>query len=320
MKLVTFEQTAGTSRLGALGPDGGIIDVAARTSDPAFVSMLALIEAGPQALAALRQVVAGAQESLDPQSVRWLAPLPLPVQMRDFLAFEEHARMAAWGGQRLRAHWGDVPAPNAPAPVPKIWYEQPLYYKCNRFAVSGPDTTIAWPEASRIIDYELEIACILGKSGRDISAAQAPSHIFGYTIFNDLTARDLQFREMQGPLGPAKGKDFDGANVLGPVIVTADELDPAAGLAMNAFIDGELWSAGSTATMHWSFADIIAHVSRGETLHAGEVLGSGTVGGGCGLEQGRFLKHGDEVVLVIEGIGLLASRIDAPHVPEGMRL
>ena len=157
---------------------------------------------------------------------------------------------------------------------------------------------------------------MIGQGGRDIATADADKHIFGYTIFNDLTARDLQFREMQGPLGPAKGKDFDCANVLGPVIVTADSID-AAHLSMNARVNGELWSTGSSSSMHWSFAEMIAHVSRSETLHAGEVLASGTVGGGCGLELGRFLKHDDVIELEVQGIGRLSSRIVAPHVLKG---
>lgn len=205
-------------------------------------------------------------------------------------------------------------------PIPSIWYEQPIYYKCNRFAVAGPDTTVDWPAASQIIDYELELACVIGKGGANISASDAADHIFGYTIFNDLTARDLQFKEMQGPLGPAKGKDFDNANILGPVVVTVDELGLNPDLAMKAFVNGELWSEGRSGTMHWGWDQIIEHVSRGETLHPGEVLGSGTVGSGCGLELGRLLKHNDEIRLEIEIIGTLVTRINAPHVLEGMVL
>ena len=317
MKLLTFEAGAGP-RLGVLAANGGIIDLAAHEANSAFVSMQALIEAGPEALAVAGQIMATA-EALPADGVTWLAPLPQPVQMRDFLVFEEHMSSAGWQGAKLRASWGGPPAPAAPPPVPAIWYEQPIYYKCNRFAVAGTGTSARWPTRSSIIDYELELACIIGKGGRDIAAADAADHIFGYTIFNDLTARDLQFREMQGPLGPAKGKDFDGANVLGPVIVTADEINGHA-LAMRAFVNGELWSDGSSGTMHWSFAQIIEHVSRSETLYPGEVLGSGTVGGGCGLELGRFLKHDDVIALEIEGIGRIETRIDAPHVRERLTL
>jgi 2-keto-4-pentenoate hydratase/2-oxohepta-3-ene-1,7-dioic acid hydratase in catechol pathway len=318
MKLLTFS-TDGAQRLGVVGSDGGIIDLTVRSHDPALRSMQALIEAGEDGLAAVRGLVAQASESIDPASVTWLAPLPQPVQMRDFLVFEEHMRMAGWQGAKLRNTWGGPPAPPEPMPIPDIWYQQPIYYKCNRFAVS-PGGPIVWPAHSRVIDFELELACIIGRGGRDIAARDAGVHVFGFTIFNDLTARDLQFREMQGPLGPAKGKDFDGANVLGPVIVTADEIGTEPDLAMRATVNGDLWSEGRSGTMHWTWGDIIAHVSRGETLHPGEVLGSGTVGGGCGLELGRMLCHGDMVRLEIEGIGAIESMIDAPHVPERLTL
>lgn len=313
MKLLTFE-TGGTTRLGALAADNIVIDLTAG-GNPALASMQALIEAGSAGLAAAHDVAAGTPHRFDAGAVRWLAPLPVPAQMRDFLVFEQHMRGAGFAAAKIRARWNGTPAPAAPGPIPPIWYEQPIYYKCNRFAVAGPDTMVRWPPASHMIDYELELACVIGRGGRDITAADAPAHIFGYTIFNDLTARDLQFRETQGPLGPAKGKDFDGANVLGPVIVTADELDPAA-LSMRARINGELWSEGNSATMHWSFAQMIEHVSRSETLHPGEILGSGTVGTGCGLELGRFLRHGDVVELEIAGIGTLTTTIDALHVME----
>ena len=318
MKLLSFEED-GIAKLGTLAPDGGIVDLSRRSGDPAFRSMQSFIEAGAQALATAGRLLRDAAETLDPASVRWLAPLPVPVQMRDFVAFEQHMRTAGWQVAKLREKSRGAPAPAEAPPIPPIWYKQPLYYKCNRFAVAGPDTTVNWPAFSEWIDYELELACVIGTGGRDIGGVDAPKYIFGYTIFNDLTARDAQFFEMQGPFGPAKGKDFDGANVLGPVIVTADEID-AGGLTMQARVNGEIWSAGSSSTMHWSFADMIAHVSRSETLHAGEVLGSGTVGGGCGLELGRFLKHGDVVELEISGIGRLVTRISAPHVPTGVTL
>jgi 2-keto-4-pentenoate hydratase/2-oxohepta-3-ene-1,7-dioic acid hydratase in catechol pathway len=318
MKLLTFLREGG-QRLGALAQDGGVIDLAMRADAPTLASMQALIDGGAAALNDARRIVAEATETIDPLSIQWLSPLPRPPQLRDFLVFEEHMRMAGWQGAKLRESWGGPPAPPKPMPVPPIWFEQPIYYKGNRFAVTASGT-ISWPPGSNVIDYELELACVIGRGGRDIEAAKAGAHIFGFTVFNDLTARDWQFREMQGPLGPAKGKDFDGANVLGPVIVTADEVGEAPALAMRAFVNGELWSQGNSGTMHWSWGQIIEHVSRSETLHPGEVLGSGTVGGGCGLELGRFLAHEDVIALEIEGIGRIETRIDAPHVRERLVL
>ena len=315
MKLLSFELN-GLPRLGVLAADGGIIDLAKHNNHHSLSSMQALIEAGAEGLLLVRQLLEDIGESIDPASVRWLAPLPQPVQLRDFLVFEEHMSIAGWRGAQLRAKWGAPPAPLEPMPIPPIWYEQPIYYKCNRMAVAGPDTEVTWPKKSSIIDYELEIACIIGKGGKDIAASDAGAHIFGFTIFNDLTARDLQFREMQGPLGPAKGKDFDNANILGPVIVTADEVGTDPDLAMRGYINDELWSEGRSGSMHWSWGQIIEHVSRGETLHPGEILGSGTVGSGCGLELGRLLQNRDVIRLEIDGIGSLVTTINAPHVTE----
>jgi 2-keto-4-pentenoate hydratase/2-oxohepta-3-ene-1,7-dioic acid hydratase in catechol pathway len=163
------------------------------------------------------------------------------------------------------------------------------------------------------MDYELEIAAVIGRKGRDIAQSDANNYIFGYTIFNDFSARDAQAREMSGPLGPAKGKDFDGANILGPCIVTPDEIGDLYNLTMIARVNGEEWSRGNTGTIHWRFDQIIAFLSDSETLYPGEVLGSGTVGNGCGLESLRFLKHGDEVELEIENIGVIRNRVLAPH-------
>ncbi len=319
MKLLTFEHGGGAA-LGALCDDGEIAPLSALSNNPALGSMQALIEGGAAALDEAHGLTKSPGQRLRPDEIVWLSPLPQPVQMRDFLVFEEHMRMAGWRGSQLRARWGAPPAPAEPPPVPPIWYEQPIYYKCNRFAVAGPMTTVEWPKRSSLIDYELELACVIGRGGRDIAAEDAEAHIFGYTIFNDLTARDLQFKEMQAPLGPAKGKDFDGANILGPVIVTADAMPDLSQTGMRAFVNGELWSEGVAGSMYWPFSKVIEYVSTSETLHPGEVLGSGTVGGGCGLELGRFLKHDDVVALEVDGIGRIETRIHAPHVTERVTL
>ncbi len=303
MRLVTFEREPGAPRLGALyAGDERVADLSA--THPSLASMQALIDGGDAALARARAALAEAQAgrashpSFARRDVRLLAPLPQPVQMRDFLCFEEHLanclRFAARGG--------------TPQPIPPIWYEIPVYYTCNRMAVIGPDADVVWPGYAAVLDYELEFAAVIGRAGRDIPRERARAHIFGYTIFNDISARDEQMKEMAANLGPGKGKDFDSANVLGPCIATADELDPYA-LTMVARVNGVEWSRGHSSAMHHTFEDCIARASRSTTLHPGEVLGSGTVGTGCGLEQGRFLSPGDVIELEVEGIGVLRNRI-----------
>jgi 2-keto-4-pentenoate hydratase/2-oxohepta-3-ene-1,7-dioic acid hydratase in catechol pathway len=193
--------------------------------------------------------------------------------------------------------------------IAQVWYEQPLYYKCNRFSVIGPEADIQWPSYSEYLDYELEFGAFIGRTGKNIAPESAHAHIFGYCIFNDVSARDAQLREMQGQLGLAKGKDFDTGNVLGPWLVTVDEIPDPQALTMVARVNGEEWSRGSSRGMQHTFADMLAHVSRDETVRAGEFFGSGTVGGGCGIECGRSLKHGDVIELEVEGLGILRNRV-----------
>lgn len=327
MKLVTYVAATGAPRIGSLVEGDVIVDLAEaarRTEgghDPAFASMQALIEAGPAALDRARALSARPQDAtLARRHVRLLSPIPTPIQMRDFLCFETHMRNAGFSAMRLRAQAeGGEPALAAaeqagPPPIPPVWHRQPIYYKCNRFSVAGTEHDVRMPAATRLPDYELEMAVVVSRGGRDITVREAPSHIFGYTILNDFTARDLQLAEMEGRLGPAKGKDFDGANILGPYLVTADEVPDPYDLRMRAWVNGELWSDGHSGSIRWSFADMIAHVSRDETIHAGEVFGSGTVGDGCGFEQLRFLAHEDVVELEIEGLGRLRNRVLAPQL------
>ncbi len=323
MRLVTFA-ASGMQRVGALDDgDRHIVDFVAAQSgdgDPAFRSMQALIEAGQAGLDRAREIIADTRRSgrgvIDTASVRLLAPLPVPAQMRDFLCFEKHL-IQAFG--RLR----QVRAAAAPDPqkalremeqqgvyaVPKIWYERPSFYKPSRFAVCGTDQVVVWPAYSTTIDYELEFACVVGTPGRDIPKDKARAHIFGYTIFNDLSARDEQSQEMLSSLGPGKGKDFDNSNPLGPCIVTADEIPDPYALDMIVRVNGEERGRGNSREMHWKYEDCIAFVARDETVHAGELFCSGTVGNGSGLEIGRYLEPGDVIELEVEKIGVLRNRI-----------
>jgi 2-keto-4-pentenoate hydratase/2-oxohepta-3-ene-1,7-dioic acid hydratase in catechol pathway len=305
MKLVTFE-TNGARHIGAVLADGKTVaDFTASSSAPHFRDMLALIDGGEAALQEAGAIEKSPKTSAPLSSVKLLAPVPEPRQMRDFLCFEMHLRQARanrylfTGGER-----GDP----AKMEVPQVWYDQPIYYKCNRFSVVGTGHDVRWPLNSKMLDFELELGMFLGKGGVNIKKENARRHIFGFCIFNDVSARYIQMLEMQGQLGPTKGKDFDTGNVMGPWLVTTDEVKDPYNLTMVARVNGEEWSRGNSGNMHHKFEDILAHVSADETVRAGEFFGSGTVGNGCGLEQGRFLKDGDVVELEIEGLGTLRNK------------
>jgi 2-keto-4-pentenoate hydratase/2-oxohepta-3-ene-1,7-dioic acid hydratase in catechol pathway len=283
---------------------------------PEFTDMLSLIEAGSAGLSRAEALYRrsnptdGWCHSLG--SVRLLAPVTNPPQMRDFSSFERHMRQAGAAMARLRARRigasGPLPTPEQMHP-PEVFYRHPIYYKTNRFNVVAPDHEVEWPTYANLLDYELEFGVFLARAGRDIPRGKARDYIFGYTIFNDFSARDTQEYEMSAPFGPAKGKDFDTGNVLGPWIVTADEIADPYQLSMVARVNGEEWSRGTSADMVHRFEDMIAYVSRDETLHPGEFLGSGTVGNGCGLEVDRWLKPGDVVELEVQHIGVLRNRV-----------
>jgi 2-keto-4-pentenoate hydratase/2-oxohepta-3-ene-1,7-dioic acid hydratase in catechol pathway len=325
MRLVTFTDGAGFERAGALlENDQAVLDLqqAYRTlqgrDSAQLASVLALVEAGEPALELARSLLAQAPADavLQRSAVKLRAPIQPPPQMRDCSCFELHLRQSFAAARRARAL--RTPDPEATLRemntraddrVIETFNRQPIYYKCNRFAVIGIDDEFQWPSFSKAMDFELEFGCYIGKRGKDISREDARSHIVGYTIFNDMSARDAQAKEMPGMLGPAKSKDFDTGNIMGPCLVTADELGDPYDLNMVARVNGEEWGRGNTRDMRWRFEDVIAHVSRSETLYPGEFLGSGTVGNGCGLEQLRYLKPGDLVELEVDGIGVLRTRV-----------
>lgn len=318
MKLVTYQTDDGAGRPGVLVDDGtGIVDLA-RATDGAIGSIQGLIEGG-DALFSRAQDAAGGTADVKLADVRLQAPVQPPIQMRDCLCFETHLKQAFESARKLRA--SQTPDPEAALAemeakgvlaVPQTFYDQPIYYKANRFSVVGHEHDVRWPGYSNFMDFELEFGIYIGKTALDVKAADARPHIFGYTIFNDFTARDAQTVEMGGQLGPAKGKDFDTANPMGPCLVTADEFGDPYDKTMIARVNGEEWGRGSTATMFWSFEQLIEHISASETLRPGEFLGSGTVGNGCGLEHMRFLQPGDVVELEVEGIGILRNRLVKP--------
>jgi 2-keto-4-pentenoate hydratase/2-oxohepta-3-ene-1,7-dioic acid hydratase in catechol pathway len=319
MKLTTFQAPDGKPHIGAvLAGESRVVDFTASDPAPAFRDMLALIDAGPEALAKARTLEKAARVTHDLSGIKLLAPLPRPRRLRDCLAFEKHVRQSR--ANRYLFGQGKERLDPATIDIPKAWYAKPVYYKGNTFSIVGPEAEVHWPAYSQIIDYELEIALVTGKPGKDIAKGASRDYVFGYMIFNDFSARDAQYIEMQTGLGPAKGKDFDTGNAMGPWLVTADEVGDPQSLQMLARINGEEWSRGSSKEMLHTFDTIVSHASDGETFYAGEILGSGTVGGGCGNELGRFMKHGDVIDLEISGLGLLRNRIVAPHVPQMPKL
>jgi 2-keto-4-pentenoate hydratase/2-oxohepta-3-ene-1,7-dioic acid hydratase in catechol pathway len=275
-------------RVGVLdGTD--VVDLTGAQDLPSsLIELLALGDAGMHRVRAVLAATAGVRDARTPlQSVTLRAPLPRPNSIRDFMLVEEHVL-------------------NSFGEVPDEWYEIPVYWKGNCDAVLGPEATVRWPAYTDKLDYELEVAAVIGRRAHRVSVDEARSCIAGYTIFNDWSARDIQFREMKVGLGPGLGKDF--ATSLGPCLTTADAIDIATA-PMRARVNGELWSEGTLGAMRFSFPEVIAHLSQEQTLLPGDVLGSGTIGRGCGLELDRWIAPGDVVELEVEGIGVLRNGV-----------
>jgi 2-keto-4-pentenoate hydratase/2-oxohepta-3-ene-1,7-dioic acid hydratase in catechol pathway len=299
VQLVTYyEAGARTSpRIGILEEDT-VIDLAgaaaAMDASPGGMgppsSMLSLLRLG-DGLGLARRCAEHARRTggsrLRRAEVKLAAPLPRPNSIRDFMLVEEHVK-------------------NSFGQVPEEWFRIPAHWKGNPDTVIGPDDEVPWPYYTGQLDYELEVAAILGRPAYRVTPEDALGCIAGYTIFNDWSARDIQFREMKVGIGPAFGKDF--ATSMGPAITTADSIDIAAA-RMTARVNGQTWSEGNLGTMIFSFADVISAVSAVQPLHPGDVFGSGTIGRGCGLELGRWIQPGDVVELEVSGIGILRNVI-----------
>ncbi|WP_164700962.1 fumarylacetoacetate hydrolase family protein [Modestobacter sp. KNN46-3] len=299
MRFATYEQ-GGQVRAGVVS-DAGLHGLPARTT------VLDLVRAGlPAALAAGAAALDGPAVPFD--AVRLLPPLEAP-SVRDFVAFEEHVE-------------GVVAGMGQGAGVVPEWYEAPTFYFTNPHALVGAHDDVPVPPGSQLFDFELEVAVVIGRDGASLTREQAGDHVFGYTVLNDWSARDLQRREMAVRLGPAKGKDS--ATTLGPWLVTADELEPYRDhdgfltLDMRVWVNDVLIGQDLLSNMGWPFEELIAYASRGTVVRAGDVLGSGTCGnGGCLAELwGRHgeqapppLQPGDVVEMTVEGIGTIRNRV-----------
>ncbi len=325
MKLATFVSAAGTHRIGIVRTeDRKVFDLTTAASivgdsgpTSTFSSMLNLIEAGPRALDSARdwerRYRSDEALALPFEAIKFLAPVPVPMSIRDFVAFPGHILNAPVALRTLAAKLGLGGGANStahqPEEVPEVYRRMPNFYKGNRFTVVGTEAEVRRPRDSQYLDYELEFGVFIGRGGMDVSKANAKHHIFGYSIFNDFSARDIQVREMGGMTGPCKSKDFATGNAIGPWIVTADEVSDPYSLAMTSRVNGEVWCAGTSAKMLHSFEDMIAYISRDEPIVPGEFLGSGTVGGGTGMEINKFLQDADVIELEVEGLGVLRNRV-----------
>ncbi len=301
MRWATFLDGEGKERVGVVS--GEVI----RALLPG-VRLLDLLggDGSPLEGAALR-AEADATEEFVLGSVRLLPPIPRPPSVRDFYAFEQHVKTA-------RAGRGLEMDPD--------WYELPVFYFSNPAAITGPFDDVMVPPGAAQLDFELEVAAIVGREGSDLDPDDAEDFIAGFSVMNDWSARDVQRREMKLSMGPVKGKDF--ATTLGPWMVTFDELEPyrkgrAYDLAMTASVNGKEYSRASLAEIYWSFGEMLAYASRGTRILPGDVIGSGTCGTGCilelslvhGEESYPWLKPGDEVVLEVERVGRIANRVVA---------
>jgi fumarylacetoacetate (FAA) hydrolase len=284
------------------GADGSWVELAGLTGR----TVLRLEEGLPWLMAHTNHVLARLAAWTGPRyresELQFLPPIVRPPTFRDFYAFEQHVKSC-----RARRGLEMVPA----------WYELPVFYFSNPHALVGHEGRVHAPAGAQELDYELELGVIIGRGGRDISAARAWEHVAGFTVLNDFSARDLQRREVAVGLGPAKAKDF--ASGLGPVLVTRDEFaDRIDGerlsLAMTARVNGRELSRGDTADLHHTIPRLVAQASRDAELYAGDLLGTGTVGTGCILElgpenTGGWLRPGDTVELEIERLGVLRHHI-----------
>jgi 2-keto-4-pentenoate hydratase/2-oxohepta-3-ene-1,7-dioic acid hydratase in catechol pathway len=323
MRLFTLSLTAEkTTVCAALSEDSllnlELADRLAGGDGAQFATMLDLIDSGESGLTRARSLISApsAESVILLRDARLLAPIPVPRRLRDAGMFIEHLEVALAAAARMLTRGAADPEAAAAAllqseqfQLPEVATRRCCYYNGNHLAVIGPDAPLHWPNDCQTLDYELEVAVVVGSAGSCITPEQAPDHIFGYTLMNDWSNRDVQVDVFKSGAGPCMGKDH--ATSLGPCIVTPDEIGDPHDLAISAWIDGECWSSGSTRNMHHSFFAALSEFSRISPLVPGEVIGTGTCAHGSAFEQGRRLVPGQTVELRADAIGSLRNLIVA---------
>ena len=303
MKLLTYDSGSGP-RCGVLS-DELVVDVTALLGlGETLRDVRALLELGDSAIDRVGEALASdiAAPAVPLPMVRLRAPVLQPPTVRDFFSYEGHA-----SGQGARE-------------LHEAWYRLPIFYFSNTLRIFGPEDEVPIPSATDRLDYEMELGCVIGREGSDIAAADALDYIAGFCIFNDISARDLQFDEMAVGLGPAKGKDS--ATSLGPWLVTTDEMAPylrdgKLQVKCTVRVNGDVWlDAGDGGAAQFSWGDFVERASKDSRIVPGDVMGSGTVSGGSipeaiarGISGARYLQPGDVVELEVEGIGTLRNTL-----------
>ncbi len=281
-----------------------------------LAQMQTLIEAGESALEKLARVEHWATQNQDQLStfadISLCSPLPVPIKFRAFSVYEKHLFQAIDSVIRSRigplAYWANKILKFIEPP--KQFYQAPIYYKGSNTSFIGAGDDVTPPTfAEPMLDYECELGVIIGKPGMDVSPEQAMDHVFGYTIFNDVSARKRLIPEFRGVTGPLKGKDFHTGNIMGPWILTRDEIPDPNDLELRVSVNGNLKGVGLTSDMHYSIAQMIAFASEGEPIVAGEFFGTGAPGDCTGIEHWEFLNSGDVMTLEIVGIGTLENKV-----------
>ncbi|MGW6280313.1 fumarylacetoacetate hydrolase family protein [Kribbella sp. NPDC055071] len=323
MRLVTFRPAAGEARLGILDGEtvlepGPVLQAehrlrsgqaAGARAPEVATEMVAFFQSGDRGLEHARRArdLARARRQQGDllmnddgapvvhavEDVRLLAPVPRPRRIRDYLTYTKHASGAG-------------------LTLPPAFAAMPICYKCNVETVIGPDEKLLWPSYTNQLDFELEIGFFTSAGGRDLTPYEAEKRIAGITIFNDVSARDIQLFEMSLSIGPSKGKDF--CTSMGPCVLTMDEVDEWS-IAMSARVNGEEWATGTSKERQFSFAEVLAWASLDEDVYPGEFLAVGTVGAGCGLELDRWIQPGDVVELEASGVGVLRNSVGPKRAP-----